>query len=88
MYLEWTKLSGIGTRRMAYRHQIGSTGAGIAERTFGHRGAELVEQGIADIEAVDDALGAKIAARQDRLGAVLSDDRLPFAGDLGQRGTP
>ena len=53
----------------------------FAEGALRHGRAELVEERIADIEPVDDALGAQVAVGQDRLRAVFGDDRPPAGGD-------
>src|SRR5438477_7559665 len=79
---------GIDPGRVTDRHQIGRTRGGITERALKHGGAELVEEGIAHIQPVDDALRAEIAVGQDRLGAVLGDDRLPARRDGLQRLVP
>ena len=78
----------IDTRRVPDRQQIGRAGARIAEGALEHGGAELVEQRITDVEPVDDALGAEIAVRQDRLRAVLGDDPFPARRDRPDRFVP
>ena len=79
---------GVHARRMPDRHHVGGTGTRIAEGALTDGGAELVEEGIADVEAVDDALGAQIAVGKDRLGSALGDDGLPTARDLVQSLVP
>jgi hypothetical protein len=72
----------------AARHEEGGDRAGIAERPFGYRCAEPVKEGVADIEAVENALGAEIAVGQYRGRAGLVDDRRPSRLDLAQRFIP
>ena len=72
---------GIDPGRGADRHHIGGARAGVAEGAFGDGSAELVEERVADVQAVNDALRAEIAVGQDRLRAVFGDDRLPARGN-------
>src|SRR5690606_32064060 len=59
-----------------------------AERALAHRGAQAVEEGVAAIQTVHQALVAEIAVGNDGLRTVLRDDRLPAIGDLGERLVP
>jgi hypothetical protein len=78
----------VGARRGADRHEVGRRGAGVAERPLADRGAELVEEGVAHVETVQDALGAEVAVREDRLRPVLGDDLAEATGDLVERLVP
>ena len=56
--------------------------AGIAECAFRDRGAELVEERVADMEAIENALGPEIAVGKNGARAVFIDDRVPAARNL------
>jgi hypothetical protein len=65
---------GIDPGRRTDRHHVGRARARVAKGPFRHGGAELVEQGVTDVQPVDDALGAEVAVGQDRLCAICCDD--------------
>ena len=65
-------------------HEEGGDGGGIAEGALGDGCAQLVEEGVADIQPVQDALGAEIAVGQDGGRPVAIDDLLPAARDFVQ----
>ena len=74
----------VDRRGRAAGHEEGGDGGGIAEGSLGHGCAELVEEGIAGVQPVQDALGAEIAVGQDGGGPVARDDLLPAARNLLQ----
>src|ERR1700692_4408663 len=78
----------VGAGGRANSHHVAGDSAGGAERALANRRAEPVEERVADVEAVEQALGAKIAVGQDRLRAVLGDDCFEAARDLVQRRVP
>jgi hypothetical protein len=49
--------------RGTYGHEIGGARTRIAEGPFTYGGAELVEERVAYIKTVEDALGAQVAVR-------------------------
>ena len=56
-------------------HEVGGACAGVAERPLADRGAERVEERVANGEPVEDPFGAQVAVGKDRLAAVAVDDR-------------
>ena len=78
----------IHARGRADRHGVGRAGAGVAVGPFGDRGAELVEERVSHVQAVQDALGTQVADRHDCFWAVLGDRGPEPAGDLIQRLVP
>ena len=69
-------------------HEKRGDRAGIAECAFRNRGAELVEERVADMEAVENALGPEIAVGKNGSRAVFIDDRVPAARNLVERLIP
>src|SRR6516162_4123385 len=67
--------------RGTYCHEIGRAGARVAEGPLTDSGAQPVEEGVAHIQPVKDALGAQIAIWQDRGGPILADDLGPAVAD-------
>jgi hypothetical protein len=78
----------VHSRGRADRHGVGGAGAGVAVGPLGDGGAELVEERVSHVQAVQDALGPQVADRHDCLRAVLGDRRPEPAGDLIQRLVP
>ncbi len=74
----------VHARRGTDGHEIGGARAGVAEGPLADGRAELVEERITDIQAVENAFGAEIAVRQDGGGAELIDDPRPAAPDFVQ----
>ena len=72
----------VDRRGRAAGHEEGGDGGGIAEGPLGHGRAELVEEGVAGVQPVQDALGAEIAVGQDGGGPVALDDFGPAARNL------
>src|SRR5271165_2230884 len=71
----------IHPRGRADSHGVGRAGAGVAVGSLGDRGAELVEERVSYVQAVQDAFGPQVADRHDRLGPVLGDRRSEPAGE-------
>ena len=78
----------VGAWRGTDRHYVAGGGPGGAKGALAYRRAEPVEERIADVEAVEQALGAEIAVGQNRLHAVLGDDCSEAARDLVERRIP
>ena len=69
-------------------HKECGDGGGIAEGALGHRGAELVEEGVPRVQPVQDAFRTEVAVWHDGGGAVTVDDLGPAAGNFLQRLVP
>src|SRR6202040_3663919 len=78
----------VGARRWADGHEVAGGGPGGAKGALAYRRAEPVEERIADVEAVEQALRAEVAVGQNRLRAVLGDDCSEAARDLVERRLP
>src|ERR1700730_12749532 len=74
--------------RRTYGHEVGCARARIAEGSFADGGAELVEERVAYIEAIENALSAQIAVRQYGGRSELIDDFGPTIPDQLQCRAP
>ena len=82
------KTFGIGARRRADGHHVGRARTGIAEGALADRRAEFVKKRIANIEAIQNALGAEIAIRKNRRRPRFRDDCFPTIADFFDRLIP
>ena len=78
----------IDRRGRAAGHEESGDGGRIAKGPLGDRCAEPVEEGVADVQPVQDALGAEIAVGQDGGRTFARDDPLPAARYFVERLIP
>lgn len=63
-------------------HDVARARTGIAEGPFGDGGAELVEESVPHVQAVEYALRTEVAVRQDGGRAILVHNATPTILDL------
>ena len=88
MYFECLRAFRIHAGRGTDGHEVGRARARIAKGPLANSGAKLVEKGIADVEAVEDAFGAEIAVGQDGGRSELIDNLGPATPDCVHRLVP
>src|SRR2546428_7753858 len=78
----------LGAGRWANSHDVPNASSRVAIGPLADRSAQFIEESIAGIEPVQDTLWTQVAAREDRLRPVFSDDLLEAAADFLQGRLP
>src|SRR4029453_11023150 len=76
------KTFGIGARRRANSHEVGSAGARVAEGALTDGCPQLVEEWVAHVQAIQNAFGPQVAIGENRRRPVGVDNPPPLPLDL------